>query len=212
MGIVLLATLLCGVAAADLPASVNAAISYPGTHNSYWDIRIIDGSGDLPSGSIWLGWCVDSQTTISQGTYTFPVYSSLNLPSGSPDYIKGIYWNKVNYIINNKAIGNNNMQAIQAAIWTYDGGIPKDTATYKSWFESADYTALVTAADANGESYTPGPGKNYAVILYKPGYQCLMIEVPIPNIPVPEFPMLAVPVILLVAAVYLVSVIKKKNK
>lgn len=219
MGIVLLSTLLFGVAAADLPAQVGAQVT--AVYNqlgaqSYWNVYITNGYGssDLPTGSTKLGWCVDSHNGTSPGTYTFPVYSSLTLPlpSGLPAYLYTVNWNKVNYILNNKAIGNNNLQAIQAAIWHYDGGIPTDTATYGSWFTSADYNATIAAADANGGSFIPGPGQKYSVMLYIPGTQCIMIEVPVPNIPVPEFPMLAVPVILLVAVVYLVSTLKKKNK
>ena len=214
IGIVLAGILLCGVVSADLPSSVQATItsiySIPGSQY-YWSVYVNHGSGDIPTGSTWGGWCVDSQKGIGAGTYTFPVYSSLNINAGSPAYLQTINWNKVNYVINHKSVAHNNMQAIQAAIWHYDGGIPTSTHAYDSWFTSADYLAMVAAADAN-PTYSPGPGEKYAVILYIVGYQALMIEVPIPDVPVPEFPILAVPAIFMISAIYMIAHIKSRKE
>lgn len=187
----LLLSPLAGIVAADLPPSVVATVSpqYGETGAlSYWSVVMTDGGGDLPTGTTWNGWCVDSQTTLSSGTHTFDVYSSMSLPPGAPPYLWTVTWPKVNYLLNHK--GSAGIPPVQAAIWHYDGGIPGFTHTYDAWFSLPAYTSLCSDADGNGGGYIPGPREVYGVILYTPGKQCLIIEVPVPHIPVPEFPLI----------------------
>jgi hypothetical protein len=205
---------MVGVAAADLPDSAKATIDYLGPSTSapgYWGVQVTEqtpADGDLVIGAPYVGWCADAQHSIADGSHIFTVYSSLEDLSGAPSVISGSDWNKINYIINHKEIGNNNMQAIQAAIWQFDGGIPISWAYFRN-NHPVEFNALVDAANANPD-YVPGPGDVYAVILYKPCSQVIIIEVPIP-IPSPEFPTLAVPAGLLVGIIGVVAVIRARQ-
>jgi hypothetical protein len=209
-------TALTGIASAALPTTVTASIhhGYPDWTgwNCYWDVDVISVTGssdEIAAGTNnWLGWCVHSGETIGASTHTFTVYSSLN-PGSLPATYQGYQWDKINYILNHK--GSASMKAIQAAIWTYNGGVPTYTP-YNTWDDGADYAALIADAEDNGGGYVPGPGEKYAAILYKEGSQLIFIEVPIPYTNVPEFPTLAVPVGLMVGMVYAVSVAKGRKE
>jgi hypothetical protein len=203
---------LTGIASAALPdtatAKIDALTSWTGS--SYWDVDVTGITGisdEINAGDYdWLGWCVDAQTTITEGTHTFTVFDSRN-PGSLPSTYQSFQWNKINYVLNNK--NGASMKAIQAALWHYDGGIP---AGYESWFTGEEYDNLIADADANGATYVPGPGDVYAVVLYKANAQLIIIEVPVPYTNVPEFPTLAVPVGLMVGMVYAVSVAKGRKE
>jgi hypothetical protein len=192
---------LVSAASAALPATVEATIIHPGAV-SYWDVNIISGgNSELPNG-LYVGWCADSQLGLDQGTHLFEVYSSL---ASNPTSISSANWHKINYILNHK--GSADMYTIQAAIWYYDGGIVP-------WglVDSVALAQLIADADANGGSYTPGPGDVYAVILWNgKAYQSILIEVPIPDIPVPEFPSVALPVSMILGIVFTVHIIRSRK-
>ncbi len=198
---------LTAVASAALPVSVTASIHYPGIV-SYWDVDVTSGgNADLPNMNDYLGWCSDSQHSISQGTHTFQVYSSLGVV---PAFIPPANWNKINYLINHK--NGADWKTLQAAIWHYDGTPnPPFHWSINGW-NPVKYAQLIADADANGGSYVPGPGDKYAAILYKSSCaQTIFIELPIPEIPVPEFPSLALPTGMILGMVYLVIVYRKRE-
>jgi hypothetical protein len=201
---------LVSVASAALPASVTAVIGHPGPQ-SYWDVDVTNGGNvDLPTMNDYVGWCADSKTGLGPGTFSFKVYSSLSpgsLPSGFPT----VQWNKVNYVINHK--GSADKFTVQAVIWHYDGGYhnwgPLNQVQMES---SADYLALVAAADAN-PTYVPVAGENYAVILWsRTNAQPVFIEVPVPPPSIPEFPTLALPVAMLIGVVGAVQLFKTRKE
>lgn len=193
---------LVSVASAALPSQITATVNSPGP-NSYWDVDVTVGGGDIIAANDYIGHCSDTGSGIWAGSHVFQVYSSLgSLPSGLPT----MNWNKANYIINHK--GSADMYTVQAAIWHYDG-------SPHVWgpVNIADYIALVAAADAN-PAYVPGPGEKYAVILYNPGLgeQPIFIELPVPTIPSPEFPTLALPVALMIGVVGVVQYLKTRKE
>ncbi|HNX18478.1 MAG TPA: hypothetical protein PKM50_09170 [Methanoregula sp.] len=196
---------LVATASAALPPTVTATISNPGA-TSYWDVTITSGgNGDLPNG-YYPGWCADSQQAINSGSHTFDVYSSLG---ANPTSINSANWHKINYILNHK--GDANKYTVQAAIWYFDGGIIP-WGTPEGTKDSGKLGALIADAEANGGSYSPGPGDVYAVILWNgESTQAIIIEVPIPDIPVPEFPSIALPVSMLLGVVFIVHVARSRK-
>jgi hypothetical protein len=192
---------LVSVASASLPSEVTATIGYPGPQ-SYWNVDVTIGGGDIPAVNGYIGWCADSLTGLGEGTRIFQVYSSLGaMPEGFPT----INWNKVNYVINHK--DGADKYTIQAVIWHYDGG-PHVWGTY----DVAKYNALIAAADAN-PAYVPGPGDLYSVILWNlRSAQPIFIELPVPEIPAPEFPTLALPVAMLIGVVGAVQYVRARKE
>ena len=199
---------LVSVASAALPAQIDAVITYPASA-SYWNVRVLNGGGDIITGADYAGWCGSSKHALSQGQATFNVYSSLGtLPAGLPI----VNWNKVNYVLNHDQGAN--AATLQQVFWYYDGG------SY-AWnpdaplgpFDGTKYAALIAAADANGGSYVPGPGNDYAVILWSARTaQPVFITLPIPEIPSPEFPTLALPVALLIGVVGAVHSVRSRKE
>jgi hypothetical protein len=209
---------LVSVASAALPSQVTATLNFPGPV-SYFDVDVTSGgSGDLPNANDYIGWCASSQNGINLGSQTFQVWSSLEtLPSGIPT----ADWKKINYVINNKAGADK--YTIQAVVWYYDGG-PIPWGTVDGTPTTGKMGELIAAADAAilaNPTYTPGPGENYAVILWNQGtpgtqepvtYQPVFIEIPIPGIPTPEFPTLALPVAMLIGVVGAVQFIRARKE
>jgi hypothetical protein len=192
---------LVSVASAALPSQVTATIGHPGPQ-SYWDVDVTIGGGDIPAADDYIGWCASSALGLGEGERIFQVYSSLGtMPEGFPT----VDWNKVNYVINHKAGAN--PSTIQAVIWHYDGGVNS--------FDGVDmtkYDALIAAAEAN-PTYVPGVGENYAVILWNHrSLQPIFIEIPIPEIPAPEFPTLALPVAMLIGVVGAVQYVRARKE
>lgn len=192
---------LVTVASAALPAQVTATLNHPGPV-SYWDVDVTVGGGDIPAANDYVGWCADSQGSLTTGSKVFKVYSSLKpLPADLPS----ADWNKINYVINNK--GGADEYTVQAVIWYYDGG-PYPWGVV----DPVKYAALIAAADAN-PTFVPVYGENYAVILWSAKTaQPVFIEVPIPDIPAPEFPTLALPVAMMIGIVGVVYHLKTRKE
>ena len=199
---------LVSVASAALPAQIDATITNPGP-GSYWNVRVTNGGGDIISATDYAGWCGSSKNGINHGQHTFMVYSSLgSLPAGLPS----MDWNRVNFVINKYPDAN--AATLQQVFWHYDGG------SY-AWnpdaplgpFDGNLYETILGDADANGGSYVPGPGNDYAVILWSARTaQPVFITLPIPEIPSPEFPTLALPVALLIGVVGAVQYIRSRKE
>jgi hypothetical protein len=208
---------LVAVASAALPTPVEATIGYTGYTPvpEYWVVHITNGGNtDLPnSGPAYLGWCADSQATITPGSHTFDVWSSLD--PLNPGKISLVNWQKINYVINHK--GTLNKYEIQTIVWTYDGGKPKD-GWWNATPTSIDWTKVNTAmtnADAYVAAhpgYAPGAGDVYAVILYSGrSTQAIFIEVPIPYSS-PEFPSVALPVGMMLGVISAVYIVKNREE
>lgn len=198
---------LVSVATAALPAQVTAEITSPGSV-SYWNLDVTSGGGDIPAAD-YAGWCGSSGFGLSPGQHTFNVYSSLgSLPNGLP----AMNWNKVNYVINHDQGAN--AATLQQVFWYYDtGAYTWNPNAPLGPFDATKYAALIADADANGGSYVPGPGDDYAVILWSASTaQPVFIELPIPEIPSPEFPTLALPVAMLIGVVGAVQYVRSRKE
>ncbi|MCK9592457.1 MAG: thioester domain-containing protein [Methanoregula sp.] len=211
---------MVSVASAALPPNVVGTISNPGP-SSYWNIVLTSGGNpELPSDpTTYIGWCADSNTGISPGSgKNFEVFSSLGLNPVTS--IPSANWNKINWIINNKHLVSD-WEAIQAAIWHYDGqsgiAFPGHSTMPNTEYDHAEYNALIAAADTHGD-YIPTCGENYAVIIWSgSNAQALFIENkllcdnPPPPVPAPEFPSVALPVGMIIGIVGLVYAIKERE-
>jgi hypothetical protein len=221
LGILVFVVLLAMTSAVSAAGwAVTAVPSVPGNidpaNPSYFNIQVTYSADQniLPLGT-YTGWCSDSQTNIQSGkSYGFTAFSTLidNPPSqAEAPGIKSVDWHRDNYILNNDA--NQQWQAIQAAFWHYDGGIPQ------TWsYNHGVYDALIAAATPHG-GYVPecDPTKQssfkYAIILYTPGVQTIFLEKTTECTPdVPEFPSMALPVGMLIGLVGLVFVIKTREQ
>jgi hypothetical protein len=198
---------LVSVVSAALPAQVTADITYPGSA-SYWNVDVTSGGGDIPAAG-YAGWCGSSTNGIGQGHYTFDVYSSLG---SLPALLPPMDWNKVNYVINHDQGAN--AATLQQVFWHYDSG-------YYFWnpnaplgpFDQNKYDAIIADAELNGGSYVPGPGNDYAVILWSSrNAQPVFIQLPIPEIPSPEFPTIALPVAMLIGLVGAVQYVRSRKE
>ncbi|MDG6258188.1 MAG: thioester domain-containing protein [Methanomicrobiaceae archaeon] len=211
VGIILLAVMMMvGVAAADPIGTGKVKWIFTGDLNdlaagiddSYWDATVtVSPCPQVPTGD-YLGWCVSGED-MRNGEYEATFYDSRfgNVPERFADY----GWNEINWILNNK--GDASEEAIQAAIWIFDGG--EVLPGYETWDDGADFQYLVDNAE---DDFVPGPGDVYAVIVDSgENIQCNIIEVQVP-FESPEFPTLAVPVGLLVGMVGAVAVIKGKRE
>jgi hypothetical protein len=220
LGILVFVVLLAMTSAVSATGwAVTAVPKVPGNiepgNPSYFNIQVTQSAdtNKLPLGT-YVGWCSDSQTNIQSGqSYVFTAYSTLedNPPPAGP---AGENWYNVNYVINNDYLKQ--WQAIQAAFWTWDGGI------VNGWnYNLGDYNTLIAGATAN-PGFVPGcdPTKGYpqsfkySIILYSPGVQTIFLEKTTecqpPN--APEFPSMALPVGMLIGLVGLVFVIKTREQ
>jgi hypothetical protein len=205
-GILLVVVMLAlvSVVSAALPSQVTATITHPGSQ-SYWDVDVTVGGGDIPAANDYIGWCSDTGSGITAGSHVFNVYSSLgSIPSGLPP----MDWAAANWIINNK--GNADKCTVQTAIWHFDGAP-------HTWcpVDPDEYERLVTGGTAaSAAHYMPGVGENYAAILWdaRVGGQPVFIGIPVPEIPSPEFPTLALPVALMIGIVGAVQYIKTRKE
>jgi hypothetical protein len=131
---------------------------------------------DVTNGT-YIGWCAEDnhQPNAPAGTLVTLLDSTdmANLPAT----YQGVPWDKVNYLLNNKA---GTTADVQQALWlltgTFDGTFGPITAAAQAMFDDAD---------ANGAGFVPGPGGIVAVILQGDGlgaggYQDTIIEVPLP--------------------------------
>ena len=121
-------------------------------------------------------------------------------------------YHKVNYVLNHDQGAN--AATLQQVFWHYDGG------SY-AWnpdaplgpFDGNLYATIIADADTNGGSYVPGPGNDYAVILWSARTaQPVFIKLPIPEIPSPEFPTIALPVAMLIGLVGVVQYVRSRKE
>jgi hypothetical protein len=200
-----------------VPASaIDGALNLPST---IVDIEVSDGTqsyfdtllSEVPSGydvtnATYLGWCVDSRTTMSRSPATHEVrlFSSIDPPAELADQ----KWDMVNYILNHK---RGVMSDVQQAIWyfiIFDGNY---TPTRSVAWE------IVNETLQNGEGYIPVEGQTVAVICYPLIYshqtdvQVSIIEVE-SSIVIPEFPsaLVLTPIMLTISLAVLVSTRKRK--
>jgi hypothetical protein len=207
---------LVSVASATLPSgnlAVHANLINPNT-NSYWGVDVTQGVNDeLPIG-LYDGWCTDTANDISTGLHYFTAYSSLD--SGSfPLGMPSAQWDRVNYILNHPA---SDWMITQAAIWHFDGqsgeAYPHANGVW-TWnglngYSKADYDAYVGAIPSGFSPTCREP--YYAIILYDPGKQVIVVPGETDCHNSPEFPSLALPVAMLIGVVGGVQYIKSKKE
>jgi hypothetical protein len=145
---------------------------------SYFETKLTDvPSGYDVTNGTYLGWCIDQSAEMERSptTHSVSLYSSLNPPEGLVD----MEWDKVNYVLNHKQGGP---QDIEQAIWNFinmNGGYSAETVLAQ---------AMVADAEANGAGFIPQDTQVMAVIcdpLYLfPGdeeVQVSIIEVTVPS-------------------------------
>jgi hypothetical protein len=169
----------------NLPATANMTIVYPGTMNTYWDIKFNSytpaGAYDLGPAGVWHGgWCGDKNHLISQGTFNANIYSSLYVtgwPAGMPFTLAQIA--QVNWMLNHTEdfdiiVGHNyggDGGTVQQAIWKLLNNItPTDPIA----------ATMASAASTHG-NFVPLPGQWAAVLIVKDNeplvYQLLFVMV-----------------------------------
>lgn len=219
-GLLVVAVLaLVAVASAGFPAyDIDGIPTYPGiATDSYWTVELLDAvNPELEAVSGYTSWCVDSNPDdphyLQSGhTYSFDVYSSLE--GGWPADMPGVSnWKKVNYILNHK---NDDWEITQAAIWHFDGqsGAAYPSGTGVGGYDEDAYDEYLADVEENGGDFFPTcRAPIYAVILYDPGHQVIIIEDDYPCDNSPEFPTLALPVAMLIGVVGAVQYIKTRKE
>ena len=117
---------------------------------------------NVPSGydvvdGVYVAWCVDREHGVLFSDDLVDLYSSLDVPNLVDLQLRD--WNRINYILNNIALGATSMD-IQEAIWEFVPlfGYPHTTRPLA--------LAMVADANANGEDFVPTRGEYVAVILF----------------------------------------------
>jgi hypothetical protein len=188
---------------------------------SYWSIHVLTGDPTAPQilkAGDYKGWCSDYWGRIYDDTTYYPrAYSSLitgpgEWPIGSP--AASTNWRKINYILNANVA---DYRVRQAAIWHYDGDSADAYPSYGeiSGYDHTAYDNLITATEANGNSYVVGIGNDYAIVLWDSDHKWQEIFVQTKrdsSTYTPEFPSLALPVGLLIGMVGLVYTIKTRKE
>ena len=91
---------LVSFASAELPSTVDAIVTGPGT-DSYVDVTILaGGNGELTPG-LHQGWYNAPVEMLGEEQHTFSVYSSLDT---NPTSISAKNWNKINYILKTRMV------------------------------------------------------------------------------------------------------------
>jgi len=147
---------------------------------SYFSTNLIGvPSGYDVTNGTYLGWCVDSRTTMSRSpdTHEVRLFSTLN----PPEELASEQWDMVNYILNHK---QGSMLDIQQAMWYFVSIAGNYTPTRTmAW-------TIVNDTLENGNGFVPNEGQTIAVICYplifshQPDVQVSIIETM--NV-VPEF-------------------------
>jgi hypothetical protein len=145
---------------------------------SYFETKLTDvPSGYDVTNRTYPGWCIDQSAEMERSptTHSVLLYSSLSPPGGLVD----MEWDKVNYVLNHKQGGP---QDVQQAIWNFinmNGGYSAETDLAQ---------AMVAEAEASGTGFIPEDTQVMAVIcdpLYLfPGdeeVQVSIIEVTVPS-------------------------------
>jgi len=171
---------------------------------SYFETELSDVpfGYDVANGT-YSGWCVDVRTDMARSPATHAVF--LYSSSSAPGELAEEEWDMVNYILNHKQGG---AQDIQQAIWYFihmDGGYSPTSSV--AW-------AIVTDALANGSGFVPEYGQVIAVICYptvvfpsQPDVQVSIIEVVYTVIP--EFSSVFVLPLIMLATLSVVILCKK---
>lgn len=205
---------LVAVASAALPVSVTATMTHPSPYVStspYWVVNITaGGNADLTNG-IHDGYCADGSVVMKLMS-SFDIYDS-RYPALFPSGLPSANWNKINYVLNNQQGADK--QTLQAVYWHY-GGI--GTIPYGHHYNLAKYNLIIADANANGGSFIPTTaGQHYAVITWNPKQvQSVFVEAIVPTIPgpspVPEFPTIALPIAMILGGVFIIHVVKGREK
>jgi len=152
----------------SLPSAVTIKVKYPyGGAPSYFETTI---SGGTDIDGTYEGWCVDTDHTIGQGSYTAQVFSSYeSLPTGLIEYPENL--DLVNWILNQGYVGTTSPGGfgtytygdVQRAIWALieDG---QSTSGLGQW-NGNRVNEILTAAHASGEDFYPGCGDVIAIVL-----------------------------------------------
>lgn len=214
---------LVAVASAALPVSVTATMTHTVPYNlapyensgPYWIVDITAGGNEALPNGIYDGYCADGTVTttvdIVNSPATYPLYDS-RTPALLPADVHSANWNKINYVLNNKQGADD--KTLQALFWYYSGSLTHQPGFV---YDHAKFNLIKADADANGGSYVPTVGQHYAVILWNPEQvQLAFIEAIVPTTPgpnpVPEFPSLALPIAMMLGIVFVVHVVKGREK
>jgi len=155
---------------------------------------------DVANGT-YLGWCVDTRAEMARNQpISVRLYSSLN----PPGELANEEWDMVNYILNNKP-QNAEIMDIQEAIWYFIHMNTNYTPSRPLAWQ------IVNDALENGNNFFPEIGRPVAVICYPlympPDYEVQVSIIEVENTVIPEFPsinilLVAMPVMLLITAIY----------
>jgi len=137
----------------NLPSGVTLTAYHPGS-SSYFDSIISDvlPGYDIMNGE-YKGWCVQLGLYIPLETpHTVDLYSSCD-DLGMPDSFQNENWSKVNYVLNNKQGGQDDVQDV---IWYYTsaGEYPTDP----------DAQTMIINAELYGMDFCPEPGQVVAIL------------------------------------------------
>lgn len=147
---------------------------------SFFDV----GLTGVPDGfdvqnDIYGGYCVSYYAASPTG-YFHPAFLYDSLSANLPASLQASFWDSVNYILNHKQGGRDD---VQEAIWYFTDGV--------TWGLSATAQAIIQDTLAHGEGFRPGAADLHAVILANSdnsGAQTIVIEVPPPPPPPAESP------------------------
>jgi hypothetical protein len=204
---------LVAVASAALPVSVTATLKHPAPYintSPYWNVDITAGGNEALPNGMYDGYCANGNAYMQVQT-AFNIYDS-RFPATFPGGINTADWNRINYVLNNKQ-GADKI-TLQWVYWYYSGGYMFTEPAY----DTVKYAAILADADANGGSFVPTvAGQHYAVIFWNPEQvQLAFIEAIVPTTPgpnpVPEFPSLALPIAMMLGLVFIVHVVKGREK
>jgi hypothetical protein len=160
---------------------------------------------DVANGT-YIGWCVDSRTTMSRSPdiHEVRLFSSIS----PPDDLANENWDMVNYILNHKQGVKDD---IQQAIWYFVSIMGNFTPTRTiAW-------AIVNDTLANGEGFVPDQGQTIAVICdplifsHQPDVQVSIIEATMPVLPEFQPAIILSAFMLLTAAAAILIRTKKKH-
>jgi hypothetical protein len=125
---------------------------------SYFETKLTDvPSGYDVTNRTYPGWCIDQSAEMERSptTHSVLLYSSLSPPGGLVD----MEWDKVNYVLNHKQGGP---QDVQQAIWDFinmNGGYSAETDLAQ---------AMVAEAEASGTGFIPEDTQVMMIVSFLP--------------------------------------------
>lgn len=127
---------------------------------------------DIEDYKFYKVWCLESRKPFHKNAmHLVRLYSSYS--SDLPSQLKGMDFNRINYIINHKPQPYSK-KAVQQAIWYF-------TDYEKSEKLSDEAVAMIEEAKEKGKDYVPGDGELIAVVVLPDiKKQAAFIEVPVP--------------------------------